>query len=65
MREVHMNKGTVGEDRGSKEMDGCPLTVLTQIFLVFALLSVSPKKWPFLLWTMADTLVTELAGTFV
>jgi hypothetical protein len=23
---VHMNKGRVGEDRGSKEMDGCPLT---------------------------------------
>jgi hypothetical protein len=22
-----MNKGRVGEDRGSKEMDGCPLTV--------------------------------------
>jgi hypothetical protein len=21
-----MNKGRVGEDRGSKEMDGCPLT---------------------------------------
>jgi hypothetical protein len=27
MREVHMNKGRVGEDRGSKEMDGCPLTI--------------------------------------
>jgi hypothetical protein len=26
MGEVHMNKGRVGEDRGSKEMDGCPLT---------------------------------------
>jgi hypothetical protein len=26
MREVHMSKGKVGEDRGSKEMDGCPLT---------------------------------------
>jgi hypothetical protein len=26
MREVHLNKGRVGEDRGSKEMDGCPLT---------------------------------------
>jgi hypothetical protein len=22
-----MDKGRVGEDRGSKEMDGCPLTV--------------------------------------
>jgi hypothetical protein len=23
---IHMNKGRVGEDRGSKEIDGCPLT---------------------------------------
>jgi hypothetical protein len=23
---IHMNKGRVGEDRGSKEMDRCPLT---------------------------------------
>jgi hypothetical protein len=22
-----MNRGRVGEDRGSKEMDGCPLTI--------------------------------------
>jgi hypothetical protein len=22
---IHMNKGRVGEDRGSKETDGCPL----------------------------------------
>jgi hypothetical protein len=22
-----MNQGRVGEDRGSKEMDGCPLTI--------------------------------------
>jgi hypothetical protein len=27
MGEVHMNKGRVGEDRGSEEMDGCPLTI--------------------------------------
>jgi hypothetical protein len=27
MGEVHINKGRVGEDRGSKETDGCPLTV--------------------------------------
>jgi hypothetical protein len=26
MGEVHMNQGRVGEDRGSKVMDGCPLT---------------------------------------
>jgi hypothetical protein len=26
MGEVHMNKGRVGEERGGKEMDGCPLT---------------------------------------
>jgi hypothetical protein len=25
--EVHMNKGRVGEERGGKEMDRCPLTV--------------------------------------
>jgi hypothetical protein len=24
---VHMDRGRVGEDRGSKETDGCPLTV--------------------------------------
>jgi hypothetical protein len=29
---VHMNKGRVGEDMGSKEMDGCPLTI-TQFLL--------------------------------
>jgi hypothetical protein len=28
---VHMNKGRVGEDRGSKEMDGCPLTEVVKI----------------------------------
>jgi hypothetical protein len=28
MGEVHMNKGRVREDRGSKKMDGCPLTVV-------------------------------------
>jgi hypothetical protein len=27
MGEVHMSKGRVGEDRGSKETDGCPLTL--------------------------------------
>jgi hypothetical protein len=26
MGNVHMNKGRAGEDRGSKETDGCPLT---------------------------------------
>jgi hypothetical protein len=25
--EIHMNRGRVGEERGGKEMDGCPLTV--------------------------------------
>jgi hypothetical protein len=24
--EIHMNKGKVGEERGGKEMDECPLT---------------------------------------
>jgi hypothetical protein len=28
MGEVHMSKGRVGEDSGSKEMDRCPLTLL-------------------------------------
>jgi hypothetical protein len=28
MGEVHMNKGRVGEDRGSKEMDRCPFTAI-------------------------------------
>jgi hypothetical protein len=27
-----MNRWRVGEDRGSKEMDGCPLTVLLRVF---------------------------------
>jgi hypothetical protein len=27
MGEVHMDKGRIGEDRGSKETDGYPLTV--------------------------------------
>jgi hypothetical protein len=27
MGKVHMNKGRAGEDRGSKETDGCPLTI--------------------------------------
>jgi hypothetical protein len=25
--EIHMNKGRVGEGRGGKETDGCPLTM--------------------------------------
>jgi hypothetical protein len=36
MREVHINKGRVGEDRGSKEMDGCPLTVSSNYTSRFA-----------------------------
>jgi hypothetical protein len=24
---IHMNRGRVGEERGGKEMDGCPLTI--------------------------------------
>jgi hypothetical protein len=27
MGEVYMDKGRVGEDRGSKETNGCPLTI--------------------------------------
>jgi hypothetical protein len=26
MGEIHINKGRVGEERGGKETDGCPLT---------------------------------------
>jgi hypothetical protein len=29
--EVHMNKGRVGEERGGKEMDRCPLTATNDI----------------------------------
>jgi hypothetical protein len=25
-RRIHINRGRVGEERGGKEMDGCPLT---------------------------------------
>jgi hypothetical protein len=25
---IHMNRGRVGEERRSKEMDGCPLTAI-------------------------------------
>jgi hypothetical protein len=33
-----MNRGRVGEDRGSKETDGCPLTLgETLHFLIFTL----------------------------
>jgi hypothetical protein len=30
--EVHMNKGGVGEDRGGKETDRCPLTTSTFLY---------------------------------
>jgi hypothetical protein len=29
---VHINRWRVGEDRGSKEMDGCPLTARVEIW---------------------------------
>jgi hypothetical protein len=32
---IHINKSRVGEDRGSKETDGCPLTraeIITYLF---------------------------------
>jgi hypothetical protein len=42
MGEVHMDKGRVGEDRGSKEMDRCPLTdSKTRIICVISLLRLS------------------------
>jgi hypothetical protein len=36
MGEVHMNKRRVGEDRGSKEMNGCPLTYLGKAYSMFS-----------------------------
>jgi hypothetical protein len=35
---IHMNKGTVGEERGGKEMDRCPLT-FTYLILEISLAS--------------------------
>jgi hypothetical protein len=32
MGNIHMNKGRAGEDRGSKETDGCPLTPSSSAF---------------------------------
>jgi hypothetical protein len=29
--EIHMNKGRLGEERGGKEMDGCPLTNMSSV----------------------------------
>jgi hypothetical protein len=28
---IHMNKGRVGEERGGKEMQGCPLTLTSTL----------------------------------
>jgi hypothetical protein len=28
---INMNRGRVGEERGGKETDGCPLTVTTSL----------------------------------
>jgi hypothetical protein len=30
-RGIHMNRWRVGEDRGSKETDGCPLTRIVRL----------------------------------
>jgi hypothetical protein len=32
--DIHMNRGRVGEDKGGKEMDRCPLTAWTNMSLV-------------------------------
>jgi hypothetical protein len=37
VREIHMHRGRVGEERGGKETDGCPLTLSP-------FLSLSPSK---------------------
>jgi hypothetical protein len=29
--EIHINRGRVGEDRGGKEMDGCPLILISNL----------------------------------
>jgi hypothetical protein len=34
---VHMNRGRVGEERGGKEMDGCPLTHPMTLLIAFPL----------------------------
>jgi hypothetical protein len=39
-----MDRGRVGEDRGSKETDGCPLTVSVLITDAFIGEEVKPKK---------------------
>jgi hypothetical protein len=33
-----MDRGRVGEDRGSKEMDGCPLTGVMRVSGVFIII---------------------------
>jgi hypothetical protein len=33
-----MNKGRVGEDRGSKEKDGCPLTSISRQLYIFTVI---------------------------
>jgi hypothetical protein len=43
MGEVHMDKGRVVEDRGSKETDGCPHTALIALES-YACKCVDPKQ---------------------
>jgi hypothetical protein len=43
MGKVHMNKARVGEDRGSKEKDGCPLTTTNDILRIIVLSLLVPS----------------------
>jgi hypothetical protein len=43
---IHMNKGRVGEDRGSKETDGCPLTAPTQRHAVSDIYTTDHNRLP-------------------
>jgi hypothetical protein len=39
--EIHINRGRVGEERGGKEIDGCPLTL---VFRLSMSISISRSK---------------------
>jgi hypothetical protein len=46
---VHMNRGRVGEERGGKEMDGCPLTVcwkcMPGTFRIVTMVRIGLRSW--------------------
>jgi hypothetical protein len=35
--DIHMNRGRVGEERGGKETDRCPLTIFVDLYYIFYL----------------------------